>query len=134
MAVMYFEKSSEHIPVSDNTNFEMQKFLKVMSWLGYLPISWVKPNDPEYEETKFKISLKKSLLIALIDVAIALLVVAYLPFWHLLNMEPGFDLFLLLKPEYYSRIFHGSSTSTLSYFTFIFYPVFFWWIYVKVGL
>ena len=133
-SIICVEKSSEQLPVSNETNVEMIKCLKIMSCLGYLPISWIKPDHPEYAEKKFKITLRKSLAIACFDIVIALIVVAFVPFWHLLNVGPDFDFHLLLKPDYYSHIMQGSSTSTLSYFSFIFYPSFFWWIYIKVGL
>ena len=132
--IICVEKPSEQWPVADETNVKMIKWLKIMSCLGYLPISWINPNDPEYAERKFKISLRKSLTIACVDIVVGLLVVAYVPVWHLLNIGPDFDFHLLLKADYYNHIVQGSRTSALTYFSFTLYPAFCWWIFVKVGL
>ena len=114
-------------------NLKLLKYLKIMYYFGYLPIYWIKPVNSNYVENKFKVTWGKSLMITFLDIFIALTVVAYFPVWHILNMGPNFDLNLLTKPEYYSRIFQGSSTSALTNLGFMSYPVFSWWIFVKIG-
>jgi hypothetical protein len=132
--VICIDQKSKHFPVSGETNYQMLKCLKIMYHLGYLPISWIKSDEPDYVAKKFKISLRKSLMIACIDIFIALIVIAYVPVWHLLNMGSSFDFTTLLQSDYYTFILQGSLTSAFSYFSFIFYPSLCWWIYIKIGL
>jgi len=128
--------SSGHIPgnnaVTENEGF--LRFIKLLFRLGYLPIAWSKPEDSNSSEAKFKMSLWKSILIALFDFFIFLIAIAYIPVWHIFNAGPSFDLSLILKTDYYVRVFEGTMTTVLTELIFILYPLMCWWIYVAIGV
>ena len=111
-------------------NLNLVKHLNRMVRLGFLPITWIEESGPEL---RFKLSLKKSVLIGLVDVVITTVIVAHMFVWHLVYVGPDFDLSLIFKPIYYMRVFHGSATSAMTELGFIFMPIVFCWIFVKIG-
>ena len=111
-------------------NLNLVKHLNRMVRLGFLPITWIEESGPEL---KFKLSLKKSVLIGLVDVVITAVIVAHIFVWHLVYVGPDFDLSLIFKPNYYMRVFHGSATSAMTELGLIFMPIVFCWIFVKIG-
>jgi hypothetical protein len=128
--------SSGHIPVNNSVteNEGLLRFIKLLFHLGYLPITWTKLEDPNSSEAKFKISFWKSILIVLVDIFIVLIAIAYIPVWHILNASPSFDLSLILKTDYYIRVFEGTMTTVLTELFFILYPSICWWIFAAVGV
>jgi hypothetical protein len=88
------------------SNVKLLKYLKIMYYLGYLPVSWItQATGSSFMENKFEVNLSNSIKMACFDIMIASVIVAYLPVWHLLNMGPSFDLAVLAKPDYYISIF-----------------------------
>ena len=121
----------------ENTLVKNEKFLrylKYMVFFGYLPFTWIEQDEPDSSKSKFKISFWKSILIVLVDLSIVLVMLAYVPVWHILNLGPTFDLSLILKTDYYVKVFGGTMTTVLSEFIFIFYPSMCWWIFIVIGL
>ena len=111
-------------------NLNLVKHLNRMVLLGFLPISWIEDSGPEL---KFKLSLKKSILIGLVNVVITAVVVAHMFGFHLVFLGPDFDLSLIFKPDYYMKVFHGSATNAITELGFIFMPISFCWVFVKIG-
>jgi hypothetical protein len=125
-----------HIPVNNcvTENEGFLRFITLLFRLGYLPITWTKPEDLNSSETKFNVSFWKSILIVLVDIFIVLIAIAYIPVWHILNASPSFDLSLILKTDYYIRVFEGTMTTVLTELFFILYPSICWWIFAAVGV
>ena len=127
----HLNKAEKH---SDVQNVKLLRHLKIMFYLGYLPIEWTEETDSaEILISGFKNSRTKSALIAILDILIATLVVTYIPVWHLLNVGSSFDLKLLATTDYYVQVFNGTMTDAFTQLMYLAFPTLVWWIYVKIG-
>ena len=108
------------------------RYLKFMFWMGYLPINWINPEEPDCQDVLFEVSFSKSSIIFILDFLISTIIVPYFYIWHRLNMKKDFDLNQLLDPNYYVMVF-GSMTSAICQLTFVISPVSFCWIFVVIG-
>jgi hypothetical protein len=104
-------------------------FVKAMYYFGYLPFSWLERGESEF----FKINAKKTLIIFLFDLLLALMVPLYFYLWHLLNITENFEMSLLLKPSYYTELNDGVITTTLSQLVYVAFVSIGFWAFSFVG-
>ena len=109
------------------------RYLKIMYWMGYLPINWTNPDQPDTQDVFFEVSFLKSAVIFLWNLLESSIIIPYLYFWHRINMSKDFDMSKLLSPSYYVTVF-GSSTSAVCQLIFVISPISFCWIFVKLGM
>jgi hypothetical protein len=114
-------------------NLKLFKHLRVMYFMGYLPISWRHSEDPNCNEGFFKNSRIKSALMFLFDVAVSINTFAFFYVWHLLNMDKDFDSSSIFKLSYLLGVYDGVVTTALTQFLYMFLPTSMFWLYTFMG-
>ena len=114
-------------------NLKLLRYLKVMYFLGYLPISWKTSKDPCDDEKFFQNSTVKSFVMFFIDSALAMNFLVLYYIWHLLNMGKDFDLSLIWTPKYIVGIYDGVVTTALSQLFYFMFPNMIFWMYTYFG-
>ena len=110
----------------------MIRYLKVMYYLGFLPVQWNNGEDPEVGDLKFKISKAKIVLILIFDFILALFSPIYFFLWHWINID-GFDMSLMFAPSYYTELSTGSVTTSLTKLSSIVLASSMFWIFASFG-
>jgi len=80
----------------------------------------------------FKISTVKSILILIFDTMLTSMILAYMYFWHWLNIE-DFNFGQLLQFSYYLDLNEGVMTTTLCQLLYITFPMLMFWMYCWTG-
>jgi hypothetical protein len=112
-----------------NINQKMISFVRVMYYSALLPINWL---ITEENGTMFKISTVKSILILIFDTMLTSMILAYMYFWHWLNIE-DFNFGQLLQFSYYLDLNEGVMTTTLCQLLYITFPMLMFWMYCWTG-
>jgi hypothetical protein len=112
-----------------NINQKMISFVRVMYYSALLPINWL---ITEENGTMFKISTVKSILILIFDTMLTSMILAYMYFWHWLNIE-DFNFGQLLQFNYYLDLNEGVMTTTLCQLLYITFPMLMFWMYCWTG-
>ena len=111
-------------------NASLAKYLKLMYWMGYLPLEWI---DEEISQATFRVSNCKTVWILIADFIIGSSIMIYFPIWHRLNMGEEFDLKQLLNPDYFKNVF-GSTTIAFCNLQFLTMPLMGFWTYALLGM
>jgi len=106
------------------------QFVKLMYFLGYLPIKWTKQINGE--KRQFEISWPRTILVIILDFLMALIIPAYGWLWHWLNFD-NFDLGRLLTVNYYLELNDGNVTTALCQLAYIAFPSSIFWVFGTVG-
>ena len=114
-------------------NLQLMRYLKMMYFLGYLPISWETSTDLYNNGNFFKNSTIKSCVMLIFDSLMGLSFITLYYVWHLLNMDKDFDLSLIWTPKYIIGVYNGVVTSALSQLFYCFFPSMVFWIYTFLG-
>ena len=114
-------------------NLKLFRYLKLMYFLGYLPITWKISKDPNFNENFFNNSKIISILIMAFDFGVASTIVILYYVWHLRYMGKDFDLNLIWTPGYVVDVYDGVVTNVVSQLFCALFPSTLFWIYTYLG-
>ena len=118
----------------------MNKWLKVMYYFGYLPFHWNKAaadgdaiaDSESVDQTKFRISRAKTIIILVFDFLLAFLAPMYFVFWHWINID-DFEFSQMFRASYFVQLNGGTVTTALTQLTAIVITSCMFWIFAAFG-